>query len=151
MAEAAPSTLAQRHLDVGARYVLRSIGLLGSVFDGDVVRGLVFLSALEISTGRAADGSVDRAAPVSLSAIARSLRMSIETTRRHVIKLERDGFVARSPKGGVLIAAALMDRPEMREALTANSGNLFQMSQALAALSSPGAAPGPRSGDRAFA
>jgi len=105
---------ARRDLEAGADYLLRSAGLLWSVFDGDVLRGLVFLAVLRL-TG-------DEGGPVRLTAVARSLRMPIETTRRHLLKLEAGGFVVRAPNGAV--EARLPDRPDLREALAANSANL---------------------------
>lgn len=115
---------ARRHLDLGADYLLRSAGLLSSVFEGDIMRGLVFLSALRLATR-------EDAAPrsITLSALARSLRLPIETTRRHVLKLDRDGFLARTANGGVLVTPP--DRPDLREALAANSANLRDLATAL--------------------
>jgi biotin operon repressor len=124
--------LARRHLDLGVDYVLRSAGLLWSLFDGDVMRGLVFLSILRIATE-------DR--PVSLSIIARSLRLSPSTARRHVLRLQADGFVVRSKMGGILLGRAFLDRPDVGEALLANSWNLSRMIGALAAPRPPSEPP----------
>ncbi|MFT4254945.1 MAG: hypothetical protein QM608_20980 [Caulobacter sp.] len=116
---------ARRDLEAGADYLLRSAGLLWSVFDGDVLRGLVFLALLRLG---GEDGR-----PVRLTAVAKSLRMPIETTRRHLLKLERAGFVARTSNGAV--EARLLDRPDVREALAANSANLALLTAAVAPCS----------------
>lgn len=131
---------ARRYLDLGADYVLRSLGLLSEVFDGDLVRGAVFLAAVQASTqhlrndpGRLDGAPISDASrrPVSLSAIARSLGLSIETTRRHVMRLDRDGFLARTPSGGVVVSSAHLDRPDLREAVKTNRNNIASVAQRL--------------------
>jgi DNA-binding IclR family transcriptional regulator len=124
----ARSTLARHHLDVGADYVLRSAGLLSSVFDGDILRGLVFLSALRLSAHAPQDAGGER--PVRLTAIARSVGLPIETTRRHLLKLQRDGFVVRAGAGGGMIAI-IPERPDIAEAMAANSANLASLAAAM--------------------
>lgn len=109
----------RRRLTAGADYVLASAGLLRAMFGGDVIRGLVFLAALRL----AASGDGERR-PVSLSAVARTLGMPIETTRRHVLKLQQDGFVTRTPNGGVRVADDLLHRRDVRAALAENGDNL---------------------------
>jgi hypothetical protein len=121
------STLARHHFDVGADYVLRSAGLLSSVFDGDILRGLVFLTALRLSDHAPHDACGER--PVRLTAIARSLGLPIETTRRHLLKLQRDGFTERAAGGGVI--ARIPERPDIAEAMAANSANLARLAATL--------------------
>ena len=127
------ATLTRQSLDLGADYVLRSLNLLSEVFGGDIVRGAVFLAVLQASSqhlrndaSRPEGARVEDAArrPASLSAIARSLGLPVETTRRHVIRLAEDGFVTRTPAGGVVVLDANLDRPDLNRAAQANRVNL---------------------------
>lgn len=127
------AALTRQTLDLGADYVLRSLGLLSEVFDGDIVRGAIFLAILQASSQhlrndptRRYEARVEDTArrSVSLSAIARSLGLSVETTRRHVVRLAEDGFVSRTFSGGVIVTAANLERPDLRRAAQANRANL---------------------------
>lgn len=117
MTDPGPPAQACRHLEAGGAYLLKSVGLLRTLFDGDLMRGLVFLAALRLSADE----------PVSLSALARALAMPIETTRRHVLKLQREGFVARTANGGVRVAGDLSARDDLRQALAANSRHVSEV------------------------
>lgn len=75
--------LIRRHLNLGADYVLRCVGLLSDVFGGDIISGLVFLAAVQASTQHLRNSSAqddceeeffpdEVRRPASLSAIARS-------------------------------------------------------------------------------
>ncbi|WP_421737100.1 hypothetical protein [Caulobacter sp.] len=130
--------LIRRHLNLGADYVLRCVGLLSDVFGGDIISGLVFLAAVQASTQHLRNPSAqddceeeffpdEVRRPASLSAIARSLGIPVETTRRHVIKLERAGFAHRSKGGGVLVTADILAREDIRAAMLANSGYVLRL------------------------
>lgn len=134
--------LVRRHLNLGADYVLRCVGLLSDLFQGDILSGLVFLSAVQASTqhlrnhpgeddchGAFFPDAVRR--PTSLSAIARSLGIPVETTRRHVIKLQRAGFAQRSKNGGVLVTTEILDRKDVRAAMRANSGFVQRLNESV--------------------
>lgn len=57
--------------------------------------------------------------PVSINAVATSLRLPFETTRRRVRKLEEAGIIQTTPKG-VFIASAPINDPFYRMAFTAH-------------------------------
>ncbi|WP_293676879.1 hypothetical protein [uncultured Phenylobacterium sp.] len=61
----------------------------------------------------------DMRRPVSISAIANSLRMPFETARRRVAALKALGVVVATPRG-VIIPAALLDTPAFRHAAEAH-------------------------------
>lgn len=130
----------RRYLDLGADYVLRSLGLLSELFDGDIVRGAVFLAVLQASTQHLRhDPARLNGAPIgdearratSLSAIARSLGLPVETTRRHVMRLAADGFLARTEAGGAVVLTAHLDHPDLLRAAQANCGNLLGVHERL--------------------
>lgn len=138
------SSLEWRHLDLGADYLQRSVAILGSLFGGDVSRGLIYLTALQAAsqhlrntqdpTGWTQSADDDQRRPVSLSSIARSLSMSVETTRRQVLRLERDGFVDRTANGGVLVRFSGPNSEVLRGALAVNSGNIQRLGGGLQRL-----------------
>jgi len=135
--------LERRHLDLGADYLLRSVAILGSLFGGDVSRGLIYLTALQASSqhlrntqdpGRTQSADDDQRRPVSLSSIARALSMSVETTRRQVLRLEHDGFVDRTANGGVMVRFSGPNSEALCEALVVNSVNIQRLGGGLQRL-----------------
>jgi hypothetical protein len=145
------SLLQRRHLDLGADYLLRSVAILGSLFGGDVSRGLIYLTAFQASSqhlrntqnpGRTQSADDEQRRPVSLSSIARSLSMSVETTRRQVLRLERDGFVDRAANGGVMVRLSGPNSEALHEALAGNSVNIQRLGGALQRLRAETAGPG---------
>jgi hypothetical protein len=144
------SPLERQHLDLGADYLLRSVAVLGPLFGGDVSRGLVYLTALQASSqhlrnvqdpGAIQPTGDDQRRAVSLSSIARSLTMSVETTRRQVLRLEHDGFVDRTANGGVMVRFSSLDCEALREALAVNSVNIQRLGTGLQRLRAEAAAP----------
>lgn len=128
----------RHHLGLGVDYALRLMCMVSDLFEGDIVQGLVFMAAVRASTQHIIAGKhpalvagqifpdEDRR-PCSLSAIARSLGLSVETTRRHVVKLTDRGYLARSSNGAVLIVHGVLERGEFRQAAFANATNLEQL------------------------
>lgn len=137
------STPKRHHLDLGADYLLRSVAILSQTFGGDVSRALVYLAALQASSQHLrnprdqADRPLvidDQRRPVSLSCIARSLAMSVETTRRHVLRLEQDGMMDRTANGGVRVRFSTLDCAAFETALAANSVNILRLADGLRRL-----------------
>ncbi|ALL12765.1 hypothetical protein AQ619_05000 [Caulobacter henricii] len=135
--------LERQYLDLGTDYLLQTVALLGRLFDGDVSRGLVYLTALKASSlalskvHLPAEGELDGddpRRPVSLSSIARALSMPVETTRRQVVRLEQDGLVDRTANGGVKVRFATLDCQELTEALAANRLNVQKLGSAVQCL-----------------
>lgn len=148
-----PSTspLERRHLDLGADYLLRSVAILGRLFGGDVSRGLIYLTALQASSqhlrkaqdpGQTQPIDDDQRRPVSLSSIARSLSMSVETTRRQVLRLEHEGLVDRTANGGVMVRFSSLGCEALGEALAANSANVQRLAGGLQLPVAEGVMPG---------
>jgi hypothetical protein len=118
----------RHHLSLGADYALRLIRIFTDLFDGDMDLALVFIAAaqagtehlreqadyVEIVTGEFFPDELRR--PVSVSALARSLGIPVETTRRHVVKLAKTGFAQRTASGAVIVTSAVLAREEIRQA-----------------------------------
>ncbi|CAN5457397.1 hypothetical protein BH10PSE4_BH10PSE4_44960 [soil metagenome] len=147
MGQDTPPEVIRNHLSLGADYVLRFVALFSPLFDGDVVMTLVFVAAVQASTqhvrqaGRGAmiAGAVfadDLRRPTSVSALARSLAMPVETTRRYVIKLAARGFLQRTRLGGVLVTSDVLARPQLQAMIRVNSANLEQVAAAMRRLQS---------------
>lgn len=78
--------------------------------DRNFYRAMIYLAIGQASGG-------DRTRPVSVRAVAQSLHLPYETTRRHVRRLEADGLVARP--GDSRIASGSDGRSAERDALEA--------------------------------
>ncbi len=117
--------------------------LYTDLMNGDPVRALVLLSAWRASTQHLKDWMPQEAGddslvpdamrhPVSVSSIARSLGLPVETTRRHVIGLCEDGWAERTADGGVIITSRHLDKPELHATVDANVINLERLTRSLA-------------------
>lgn len=133
----APARAAVR---AGAEYLLRSLELLGRLVGGQMLTGLVSLALTQanvahlMADGRYADlddlpPDAERR-PVSVLALAASLGLPYETTRRHVEALIRAGHCVRV-KGGVITPAVALDTELHRELLIANLANLRRLAREL--------------------
>ncbi|OJU10332.1 MAG: hypothetical protein BGN86_15565 [Caulobacterales bacterium 68-7] len=129
-------------LSAGVDYVLRLMRIYTDLVGGDPTLALVFIAAaqaqtqhlnrrnLELREGDFVSDGLRR--PVSLSALARSLGLPVETTRRHVVRLTQLGLVERTEAGGVRVTSRQLDRAELREAVLENNVNLSKFLQDLA-------------------
>lgn len=70
--------------------------------------------------------------PVSINALAASLRLPFETVRRHVNKLIRQGFLASAP-GGVIVPTSVLVSPQFVAAAIARYERVLQFHAELAA------------------
>ncbi len=123
-------------MSLGADYALRFVRLFTDVFGGDVVQALVFIAAAQAGTQHLRhlpnypallEGEFfpdDQRRSVSVSALARSLGLSVETTRRHVLKLVEGGFALRTKAGGVLVTSLVLRRDEVVAVAQANAINM---------------------------
>lgn len=127
---------------LGADYLLRSLQMLGELAGGQMVTGLISLAIVQANTGHL-DGagayrdsgdlppdSVRR--PVSVLAIANSLGLPYETTRRHIDRMIQTGQCERV-NGGVIVPASALDSTRHRELLAAHLVNLRRLVRGLAA------------------
>ncbi|HWA60572.1 MAG TPA: hypothetical protein VG939_04320 [Caulobacteraceae bacterium] len=104
-------------------FFLRQAELLADITGGDLLLGVVFIAISSANTGYLAEPSNDQHGyadlddlppdelrrPVSVLAIAESLRLPYETARRYVARLEAQGLVRRVGRQGVIVpTSALM-------------------------------------------
>jgi len=130
----------ERHyMSLGADYALRLVRLFTDVFEGDVALALVFIAAAQAGTQHlrrsanfheAFDGEFfpdEVRRPVSVSSLARSLAIPVETTRRYVIKLTALGYAQRTERGGVIVTADMLRREDVAQVASANAVNMLQL------------------------
>jgi hypothetical protein len=110
------------------RLVLRAAGEFvsdwmvpwNSQYQTGYLYGLVFTAILQ-ANDRATDEAADQLAddakhPISAHATALSLKLPPETVRRHVLRLESDGLLARGPSG-LTVPRSAWDTPAGRDIL----------------------------------
>jgi hypothetical protein len=126
------------------RFHLRTAEILADAADGDLVRGIVFLGViqaniqalntdLDLSLQYAGVDDIPPDAlrrPISVYALAQSLDLPYETTRRYVQKLIEDGRCLREPSG-IVVTGAVLAQPAMIAALERNYANLAAFVTAL--------------------
>ncbi len=119
------------------QYFLRSAQLVSNSADGDLMNGMIMYAIVAGNVGyldtdprksgefasieHIAPDSVRR--PISVLAVAQSLGIPFENTRRRVNKLIRAGKCQRV-KGGVIVPAAALSTPSEDADALANMGNL---------------------------
>ena len=108
------SDVAYAIVNVGNEVLLRAVKTMGEFWDGDIIKGLVFnaiwtanikhiTNASDVAL-RAVISDRDRK-PVSVLAIANSLRLPYETTRRHANALVRQRVCMRISGQGLIVPA----------------------------------------------
>jgi len=129
---------------LASEYFLRSMQLLVDFVDGDLVTALVFLAIVSANVSHLnADGpdgaphtDADDAPPdamrkpISVLALAGSLNLPYETTRRHVSKLLQTGQCVRVA-GGLIVPARVLLSDRHTEVMGANLTNLRRLFRAL--------------------
>jgi hypothetical protein len=140
-ADAAVSRLAAR---LSAQYFLRILEMVGEHAGGDLMAGLVLRAITAGNTGYldqepntfgqfASLEDIppdDVRRPISISAVAGSLGLPYETTRRHVSKLVKTGQCVRV-RGGVVAPSAKMQGPWEHQAVLANLASLRRLVRTL--------------------
>jgi hypothetical protein len=120
--------------------------MLGELADGELLTGLVHLAIVQANVSHvdhapSEQGPFDGLAtlppdevrrPVSVLAVADSLGLPYETTRRHVTKLIRSGQAVRA-KGGVVAPTSVLQDPRRQAMLDANIPNLRRLFRSLKA------------------
>jgi hypothetical protein len=127
-------------LRFSTEHLLRSVQLLVTQFDGDLLAGLV-LSAIDAAnvSHLLPDGhegshehrfaGADEAPPdelrkpVSVMAVASALGLPYETARRHVQKLVLSGR-CRRVSGGIIVPASAVSGPELAALMRTNLTNI---------------------------
>jgi hypothetical protein len=117
-------------LRLSAEYMLRNVEVLSEAADGDLMGGLIFSAILQANVRPIANdpklgktyGQLDTIPPdemrwpVSVNALAESLKIPYETTRRHVNKLIKDGFCVKVANRGVIVPASVVGQERMIKA-----------------------------------
>lgn len=133
----APANRLRRIARTTNSFYLRTAEVLADASDGDLVRGIVFLGIIQANVqalnsdinlslryGAASDiPPDDLRRPISVYALAQSLDLPYETTRRYVQKLIEAGRCARQP-AGIVVSQAVLAQPQMLAALERNYANL---------------------------
>jgi len=128
------------------QYFLRCVRLISELADGELLTAIVFraivagnIGYLDQDPAAAAKyseiGTVppdDLRRPLSVLALAGSLGLPYETTRRHVQKLVEAGN-CRMEKRGVVAPASALEGPQQEEAMLANLVNLRRLYRGLLA------------------
>jgi hypothetical protein len=128
---------------LATEYFLRSMQLLVGYVEGDLVTALVFLAIISANVSHLnADGPDALHAdtddvppdevrkPISVLALAGSLNLPYETTRRHVAKLLQSGQCDRVP-GGLIVPARVLLGARHTEVMANNLTNLKRLFRAL--------------------
>jgi hypothetical protein len=122
-----------------SEYCVKLMVAYASICDGDFLMAMVFLSASLAGTqhlrNRGAkaedfDGPFYRdnlRRPVSMSAIARSLNVAIETVRRKCGRLNELGLLQRTKNGHVVVTTRTLARPDVENVVRHNSTALHVM------------------------
>ena len=117
-------------LRLSAEYMLRNVEVVSEAADGDLMGGLIFAAILQANVRPIANdpklgkayGQLDTIPPddmrwpVSVNALAESLKIPYETTRRHVNKLIKDGFCVKVANRGIIVPAAVVGQERMIKA-----------------------------------
>ena len=125
-------------------FVLRSMQLISSLSGGDPILALVLRTIISANVShvdrdpklRGRFASIDDTPPdelrrpISVLAVAQSLSLPYETTRRYANKLVKSGQCVRV-KGGLIAPAARHQEPEDHQAIMANMANLRRLYEAL--------------------
>jgi len=129
---------------IASEYFLRSARLLSDLAGGDMFKGLILRAVIaanvgyidqdrELSARYASLEEIppdDLRRPVSVLAIAGSLGVPYETTRRYVNALIAEGKCVRV-NGGVIAPAAAQSGAELEKAMVANMGNIRRFVRSL--------------------
>jgi hypothetical protein len=109
-------------------YFVQMVKLLSEVADGDIIKGILFVSIIHANTEilRRMDASSHAFAttgdvapdemrqPVSVYALAKGLGMPYETTRRYVARLIDEGLCVKvGGKGGIIVPGSVLASPRM--------------------------------------
>lgn len=127
-----------------SRFLIDESAKLIAAHDRDFVRAMIFLAVRQASRA----GQEPRS--ISVRAIAQSLLLPYETTRRKILELEERGYVVRVSAQGVAASASAMDSPEVRaaghataQAVAATIGELKGLGLDLGPASPPAVAADP--------
>jgi hypothetical protein len=114
-------------LRVCGEYVMRSVDVLGRLYDNDFLAALIHTAIWAANTETLRMGPENlrygglndippdsMRQPISINALASQLGVPFETTRRYVNAMLRDGLVVRTEKG-LIVPAAVLGQSRMLE------------------------------------
>lgn len=107
---------------LGGEFFIRGIEIAARAHGGDLLRGIIFTAIAVANSehlgagGEMAEGADDRR-PVSVLAIANSIGVPYETTRRYVNMMVRDGQCVRLGRRGVVIPEQAFLEPGIMTAM----------------------------------
>jgi len=144
---AADSVVARTAYRLSVQYILRSLRLMVGEGGYDLITSIVLQGVTAGNVGHLDQdpnhpspyGDIEHIAPdetrrpISVLALANTLGLPYETTRRHVAKLVADGYCVRV-KGGVIATAGSQDEPRHRQGLLTNVANLRRLYRGLKRL-----------------
>ena len=122
-----------------ANYLLRNVEVMSEAAEGDLMGALIFAAILQANVRPISNdpnlsktyGQIDAVppdemrVPVSVNAIAESLKIPYETTRRHVNKMIKVGWCVKVGTRGVIVPAAVVASPAMLKAGMQQYGHLM--------------------------
>jgi len=117
---------------LAGEFFVRGVEIVARAHGGDLLRGIIF-TAIAVANSESAPvtgGSGERR-PVSVMAIAHSIGVPYETTRRYVNLLVNEGICVREGRRGVLIADHAFLAPEMVAAYRETFASVNRLATAL--------------------
>lgn len=109
-------------------YFVQLVKLMSELTDGDILKGILFVTIVHANTEiiRRMDANAHAFAvantmapdemrqPVSVYALAKSLGLPYETTRRYVAKLIEDGLCIKvADKSGIIVPSSVLSSPRV--------------------------------------
>jgi len=116
---------------LAGEFFVRGVEIVARAHGGDLLRGIIF-TAIAVANSESAPvtGGGERR-PVSVMAIAHSIGVPYETTRRYVNLLVNEGICVREGRRGVLIADHAFLAPEMVTAYRETFASVNRLATAL--------------------
>jgi len=142
----APGDVRRQVLRVSVEFLLDSLALLTSAIELDFLGALLAIAITRANTQHLTeDPSAPYASlnemppdalrrPVSVYALAKTLRLPYETTRRHVGQLTAAGLCDRTPGGGLIVPLRVVAIPSLMRGVEINWRSTQVYLTALAAL-----------------
>jgi hypothetical protein len=126
-------------LRLSSDYLLRNVEIVAETMDGDLMLGLIFAAILQANVRHINnDPSLARQhgpthalvpdevrRPISVNALAESLGIPYETTRRHVNRLITMGWCVKAGTRGVIIPVEVLNTPEALSAAAKQIGHMM--------------------------
>jgi hypothetical protein len=124
---------------LGGEFFIRGIEIAARAHGGDLLRGIIFTAIAvanseHLSAGGDPAGGTGEPRPVSVLAIANSIGVPYETTRRYVNIMVRDGQCVRHGRRGVVIPEEAFLTPGMFNAMRETLASFNRLASTLRRL-----------------